>query len=62
MEKTDKNKTNKEKQVNEITCKITLSRFDMTGAVPSGRGLSDHEYHSYNNVAAVAPPLENEEQ
>ena len=61
MEKPIKEKPKKEKQVNEITCKITLSRFDMTGAGPCGGELCDHEYQSYNNVAAVAPPSQRDQ-
>lgn len=62
MENPIKEKPKKEKQLNEITCEITLSRFDMTGAVPFGGELCDHEYHSYNKVAAVAPPGKHEEE
>lgn len=58
----NKNKTKKEKQVNEITCKITLSRHDMTGAIPRKSELSHYEYRSYNNVAAISPPDKPDEQ
>lgn len=59
--KKPKQKKDTKNKVNEITCKITLSRHDMTGAVPRGGGMSAHEYQNYNKVAALSPPGENGE-